>query len=368
VDHPLNSIYKTTYFNAAFIDAADTLIAIPPHVPWDTDYSRGQGKVDSLLQTHAPATDLAILLVNDSYGGSGGETVVSSRLDFSLQNIVPHETAHTLAGLGDEYETPYPGFPDIEEPNTTRETNRNLIKWRAWIDPATPIPTPPDTPGDVVGLYEGAHYHTTGWYRPQYDCLMRSLYVPFCKVCTEALVLSFYRHARPVDSFAPASTNLLWTNFNPVTFSVTPLRPATHALRIQWLTNGAPVTGATNESVQVSPGALGNGANRVSAVVWDDTPWVRNDPSNLLSQTLTWTVRVETPELALRDPRWLGSSRFSFVVTGTAPAGFSILASTNTSNWVSLATNTLSSGQFRYTNTSATQPWRFFRARTPPGP
>ena len=368
VDHPLNSINKNTYFNAAFIDAADTIIAIPPHVPWDTNYSRGQGKVDALLQTHAPATALAVLLVNDSYGGSGGATVVSSRQDFSLENIVPHETAHTLAGLGDEYETPYPGYPDVEEPNTTRETNRHLIKWRAWIEPDTPLPTPPDTPGDVVGLFEGAHYHSTGWYRPQFDCLMRSLYVPFCKVCTETLILSFYRHARPVDAFSPASTNLLVTNTSPLTFAVTPLRPATHALRIQWLTNGTPVAGATNETLPLSPADLGRGTNHVSAVVRDDTPWVRNDPSNRLSQTLTWTVRVETPALALAAPRWLGAGRFTFVVTGAAPAGFSILAATNTSNWTALTTNTLVNGQFRYTNTAATQPWRFFRARTPPGP
>lgn len=367
VDHPLNGIDKNTHFNAAFIDAADTFIAIPPNVPWDTNYSRGQGKVDSLVQTHVPGTDLAVLLVNDSYGGSGGDTVVSSRLDFSLQNIVPHETAHTLAGLGDEYESPYPGFPDVEEPNTTRETNRNLVKWRAWIDPATPIPTPPDTPGDVVGLFQGAHYHTTGWYRPQFDCLMRSLYVPFCKVCTEALVLSFYRHARPVDAFSPASTNLFWTNTSALTFSVVPLRPATHALRIQWRTNGVPALGATNESFEVTPQALGNGTNRVSVIVWDATAWVRNDPSNLLSQTLSWMARVDFPDLTLGSPRWLGSNRFSFQVSGNAPAGFSILASTNASNWVSLTTNTLSNGQFSYTNTSATQPWRFFRARTPPG-
>ena len=34
------------------------------------------------------------------------------------------------------------GYPATEEPNTTRETNRNAIKWKAWISPGTPLPTP----------------------------------------------------------------------------------------------------------------------------------------------------------------------------------------------------------------------------------
>ena len=93
-----------------------------------------------------------------------------------------------LAGLGDEYTTANPGYPDIEEPNTTRETNRTAIKWKAWIDASTPVPTPPTNP-NLVGLFEGAHYHPTGWYRPKLNCLMRNFGVGFCEVCQEALVL-----------------------------------------------------------------------------------------------------------------------------------------------------------------------------------
>ena len=63
--------------------------------------------------------------------------------------ILTHETGHVLANLSDEYTytNPYPGFPTTEEPNTTQQTNRTLIKWNAWISPARPFPRriPPAT-------------------------------------------------------------------------------------------------------------------------------------------------------------------------------------------------------------------------------
>ena len=58
--------------------------------------------------------------------------------------ILTHETGHVLANLGDEYTNAHPGFPNTEEPNTTRQTESALIKWRVWMDSGTPVPTPRD--------------------------------------------------------------------------------------------------------------------------------------------------------------------------------------------------------------------------------
>ena len=155
----------------------------------------------------------------------------------SLPEILTHETGHVLANLGDEYTNASPGFPDTEEPNTTQQTNRLLIKWKAWISTNTPIPTPPTSDfSSIVGLFQGAHYHPTQWYRPELDCLMRDLYVPFCAVCSEALVLAIYQRVRPVDAFSPASTNLSVSTTQALTFSLTLLQPATHNLSVQWYT------------------------------------------------------------------------------------------------------------------------------------
>jgi hypothetical protein len=72
---------------------------------------------------------------------------------------------------------------------------------------------------------------------------------------------------------------------------------------------------------------------------------------------------VNLPQLQLSAARWLGAGKFAFRISGVAPQGFAIHASTNLSNWSSLATNNLVNGQFDYTNqTGDSFPVRMFRA------
>ena len=367
-DHPFYGISRNTYFNSTY-DSSDYLITIPAD-------STGQGKVDALLQTFMPNCQLPVLLVNDlTEGGSDGffKTAIVSIGGLAAEQstgqpgIMSHETGHVLANLGDEYTIPYPGFPDTEEPNTTQQTNRTLIKWRAWIDASTTVPTPVTAGDGVVGLFQGAHYHTNGWYRPELNCVMGSLGIPFCSVCSEALVLAIYQHVRPVDGFSPASTNLSVSTTQVLTFSLSLLQPATHNLDVQWLTNGVARTGAINLSFTLLPQTLSFGSNRVSAVVKDNTSLVRNDPTNLLSQTVSWTITNNIPQLHLDLPRWLTGGKFAFRVTGNASQGFSIWGATSFGTWILLSTNSLVAGQFLYTNTGAANfPRRFFRAMTPP--
>jgi len=366
-DHPISVISRNTYFNSTY-GFSDYIISIPPN-DFDTNYNNGQGKVDALLNTNMPACDLAVLLVNDLVvGGSdgGGRTAIAS-INSAASDFVVHESGHVLANLGDEYSTPYP-FPDIEEPNTTRETNRVAIKWNAWISTNTPVPTPATGPYvNIVGLFEGAHYHSTGWYRPKYNCKMGNYSSPFCEVCSEALVLSLYRQVRPIDLFTPPTTNLSVTTTQALNFALTVLQPTGHALGIQWMTNGIALPGATNSVLTLLPAALANGTNTITARVIDSTPLVRTDTSNLLSQTLTWNVTVNLPQLQLSAPRWLGAGKFAFRITGVAPQGFAIQASTNFINWAPIATNNLVNGQFEYTNQiEAGFTVRMFRAVTPP--
>jgi hypothetical protein len=368
-DHPASGVFHDTYFNSTYDLVSDYLITIPAG-------SAGQGKVDALLQTFMPNCQLPILLVNDpTAGGSDGfyRTAIASTavLPYEMPPLPPyiltHETGHVLANLGDEYTTPYPGFPDTEDPNTTQQTNRLLIKWKAWISTNTPIPTP-NTVGDgVVGLFEGAHYHTTNWYRPELNCAMGNLGVPFCSVCNEALVLAIYQRVRPVDGFSPASTSLSLSTMQAVAFSLAVLQPATHNLSVQWFTNGVPPAGATNLSLTLLPQSLAHGTNWVSAVVKDNTSLVRNDPTNLLSQTVAWTVNVSLPELRLDSPLWLPGEGFVFRVAGYAPLGVVIQSSTNLLTWVPLSTNFLVGGQLWRTNSAASNPSRtFYRAVAAP--
>jgi hypothetical protein len=163
------------------------------------------------LQTAAarvPEFSVALVVVNsDVYGGSGGGVATFS-LAPGATEIALHEIGHTAYGLADEY--PYyaggsePGHdhhpPDEpSEPNVTTNSNPTTLKWRSAIAPTTAIPTmsnpscgqaddrPSPVPPGTVGLFEGAHYYHCGAYRPEFDCKMRTIGVPFCQVCCEVI-------------------------------------------------------------------------------------------------------------------------------------------------------------------------------------
>jgi hypothetical protein len=157
---------------------------------------------------HVPEFTVVLVVVNSNvHGGSGGALGTYS-LAPGAEEIAIHEMGHTAFGLADEY--PYyaggdepgqahhpPGEPS--EPNVTTTSDRNALKWRWAVAPATAIPTMtnPDcsqvdgraspVPAGTVGLFEGAHYYHCGAYRPEWECKMRSLGVPFCRVCSQAI-------------------------------------------------------------------------------------------------------------------------------------------------------------------------------------
>jgi hypothetical protein len=350
-------VLRNTYFNSAY-DPDERLITIPGN-------SQGQGKVDALLESLMPAHDVAVLLVNDLIpGGSdgGGKTVIVAN---SAYSYLAHEAGHVLAGLGDEYTAPYPGFPDVEEPNTTRETRRDRIKWNAWIEPETPLPTPPNaTFQDVIGLFEGSHYHTTGWYRPKLDCAMNHLEVPFCEVCAEALVSGIYSHVRPVDASSPAFGSLSVGSSAPVSFSLELVKPTADTLHIEWQTNDLPIPGATSSSLTLNPRGLGNGVHSVTAHVADATPRVRNDPLNRLTQQVRWSLDVNVVELRMGPVLLLGGGSIAIRVTGTGVSQVVLQGSGELVSWTSLSTNFLSGGESWFTNeVSGAQ---FYRATAHP--
>ncbi len=322
-DHPAYPQSRQTYFNSSY-DLSDRLLTIPLD-------QTGVGKVKALMNSMMPEADLTILIVNDLVsGGSGGPILITSR-NVSSSQIVVHESGHTLAGLGDEYNDPLPGSSDLEEPNTTRQTNRNSIKWSAWISTNTPLPTP-ELPEylNQVGLFTGAHYQSEGWYRPKQDCGMRHLGVPFCEVCTEALIRTIYKKVRSIEAYSPAITNFSLTTSEPLSFHVSTLQPASHSLSLQWFVNQTAVPGETNQSLLWVNNTLPQGIYSVSAEVRDLTPLVRNDPDNSLSNRVSWQIFKPFPEstppiISISSPS--AGARFTnseVAVRGTARDNISI--------------------------------------------
>ncbi len=294
-DHPATGIARNTYFNSTYDTSGIARLL--------TINSTGRSRVNALLATYLPLYDIVAVIVNDpEYGGSGGFPLVTS-VNIASPEIAIHELGHSFSGLGDEYSDAYPGYPDVEEPNTTTQTSRAAIKWTSWIEPTTPVPTPA-TGGysTVVGLFEGAHYHPTGWYRPKLNCKMRALSVPFCEVCAETLVKSVYGQIRPIESIAPATNNVIsLTNSGAITLGITNLSPVAHALQTQWFVNNTPVIGATSTLFSVTGFGLPAGTNLVRVEVADPTTYVRNDSAQVLKDRRTWRVAavIIPPRLAV---------------------------------------------------------------------
>ena len=360
-----------TYFNSSFDSYGfPNAITIPPN-DRDKNYADGQGKVDALLQALMPEYDLVVMLVNDTtYGGTGEPPLAITSLNSAASDTVVHECGHALGGLADEYSTPYPIYTPIECPNATTRISRSLIRWTVWIAETTPVPTPATSPyTNLVGLFQGAEYHAAGWYRPKYDCKMNRIGIPFCEVCSEQLVKSIRHAVSAIDSFTPATADLSVTTTQAVAFGVTLLEPNTHNLSVQWFTNGAAVSRATNTALMLLPEDLGNGTHIVQAQVRDLTELVRNDPANVLSNSVTWNLSVNLGQLRLVSPRWLPEGQFSLGVTGTAPHGFVLQTSTNLLDWIPRLTDPtpLSGGQVYYTNADPGGfPMRFYRTTVTP--
>lgn len=203
-----------------------------------------------------PDWDMILVIVNDTtYGGSGGNPGVTS-MHATAVDIARHEYGHSFTTLADEYATAFPGYPACSdlagaapcERNVTNQTTRSLIKWNPWILGSTPVPTTGTDPA-LVGLYQGARYLTTGMYRPQVNCLMRTLGTSFCRICAQSYVLRLYSGGwgspaggidnieRGSETPAPGTVPLALPASLPL--GVTLLQPAGNTVTSAWTVNGA---------------------------------------------------------------------------------------------------------------------------------
>ncbi len=193
------------------------------------------------IAAHAPYEFVEILANSKTYGGGGiyglfGTTMSGNELS---DYVFVHEFGHHFAGLADEYYTSPVAYLAAEkldepyEPNVTANTNRETLKWKEKIKKQTPIPTPWDKAefeehshkylkrraeirqqkipesvmsalfkenaefeealfsqsefGNDIGLFEGANYEASGYYRSQENCIMFTRIDEFCHVCSDAI-------------------------------------------------------------------------------------------------------------------------------------------------------------------------------------
>ena len=161
-------------------------------------------KVQNALNAWVPDYDLVVVILNEpGFGGCGGGGFQIVTLGSSAA-VMAHEFGHGTGDLADEYCSRPGSYPAGEpyRPNITVNTNRATLKWRQFVDPATPIPTgiAPASPtnctgwtvgtkpagwsdSDDAGLFEGGNTWRKGIHRPAVNCRMRGNSPPFCPVC-----------------------------------------------------------------------------------------------------------------------------------------------------------------------------------------
>ncbi len=264
-----------------------------------------------------PQYDQVMMAVNDAeYGGSGGEIATASDNALAPQ-VLQHELGHSLLALDDEYDFLTPGYPPCSDygrngitlkcaPNVTDQTERSSVKWKRWIKPSTPVPTASPQPPSTVGLFLGAHYSPTTWYRPCDNCLMRNLGQPMGAVGNETMPLRL--HAAPskngfgIDLVDPGSTKP--ATGAPVklaagksrTFSVRVLstEPA-KGTKVTWTVDGKVVKKATVATGKVSYTFKGNRRKHVVKVVVQSLPVLLHPSKVGVSRVArTWQVKPAT--------------------------------------------------------------------------
>lgn len=242
--------------------------------------------IGSVLANNFPNYDEYVVLVNSPYyGGSGGAYSVTSTAP-GANEIVVHEVGHSFANLGDEYESP--GLPGRETPNTTAQTTRSQVKWNYWIDASTPVPTPDNMPNAGIGLYEGASYHSTGWYRPKFNCKMRSSGVPFCEVCKETFIETIHGLVSPINDYSPASSI---TNTNAsVLFDIDVVAPIPNTLKVSWVLDGNPIPNNSSNQLNLDFTNISTGQHTLTATVIDTTEMVRKTSHSAHSQSVQWDI------------------------------------------------------------------------------
>lgn len=294
-----------TVFRASVDSGADRPDENPPvfrNTVYDATYNYGgtdrclyiqnasQALADAAL---APASEGRVLvMVNDTRYGGCASTFAVSYTGGSMSEVQIHELGHSLGGLADEYDYPNQTYTGGEPGQANITAAPNGQKWSAWWGT------------DAISAFQGAGYYLYGLYRPKANCLMRSLGQALCRVCQEGIVKVVNGTVDVITTTSPAATNVTVSAPNPQTFSFSHIVPPGNSPVVAWKLDGVTVPGANGLSWTLQTASIALGTHSVECSVLDQSPLVRNDPTQAMRETHTWTVAVSNPAAAqLRVPQ-----------------------------------------------------------------
>lgn len=250
-------------------------------------------KLYDLVLTEYPDFDHIVLAVNDTrYGGSGGQIAIYSK---SSPEVALHEIGHSFADLADEYVDDsiaadyLPYYREGRYANVSQLFDANQVPWAHWIDDKSNYPTQPGEAG--IGLFEGAYYHSQGFYRPQNISRMNSNNADFGVVSGEQWIISVYNRAGAITASTPEESLVSAKVNQTQPFTVTPLFGA-QMQALSWYVNNIEQVAARGQTrFDYTPTSAGK--HDVSAVIKDITGHVKKPGSHNANYRHSWTVEVE---------------------------------------------------------------------------
>ena len=248
------------------------------------------------------AWGVAMAMFNGDGGGGGAARVPEQRVGDAMivGNQVSsffHEFNHTAAGIPDEYCASGLWGYGGETVSTTNITDRERIRWRAWIEPGIPVPTPFTREYlGRIGLFEGGQSRWFSHYRPTArGCLMgagsfHDTEEILCSVCRQQVAVACYQCVDVFESSSPEARELTIDRDQTQRFAIQRVRPEPDTQRVEWRLNGRKIAVGSDE-VDVTFGSLPE--YTLECVVTDTTPLVRADPpySFTPKASTRWTVR-----------------------------------------------------------------------------
>ena len=229
-------------------------------------------------------THLAMLNSGGGGGGAGrkpdrriGDAMIAGN---KIQDFF-HEFSHTALGLGDKYIGwgVWGGASASDEsPVATRWPRRERVRWRAWIEPDTPIPTPYDRKHlRRIGVFEGATHRLGYIFRATPACIMSvsQFREGLCPVCVQRAVQRAHRWVDVFDAVDPVRRELTLREPGRARFGVTRVKPEPDTHRVEWRLNGKLIATGTDE-VEVDLGTLSD--YTLSCSVVDETALIRPEP------------------------------------------------------------------------------------------
>jgi hypothetical protein len=192
-----------------------------------------------------------------------------------------HEISHTCMSLGDEYTTHATGTSAFPTYAAEWEYEREKIKWRKWIDPDTPLPTPYEAKYiDKVGAFEGNQYHLVDYYRSTAQgCIMGAGVFDntekMCPICNQRVSMRAYDLVDPIKSFSPANSAIKINGKEKIHFSVDHIKPEPNTQIVRWFLNGKLIATGPDE-LDVEFGVISK--YELVCQITDETPNIKPDP------------------------------------------------------------------------------------------